>query len=525
MHEFNELFLLILLLLSIAVGTRFVAKMFRLPDSILLVVVGLFFGVIDVGFTQNAEEFITSSVIFQVFIISIFLPALLGEATSNIPFTHIKENIRPILALAFGGTFITFALVGIGSYHLIGFSIATAFVYAALMSATDPISVTSIFKTMGVNKKIMTTVEGESLFNDAVAVVLFQIGSIYLLDYIDKGWMGFALGLWLFIKVLLGGIAIGGILGYLASRWIQKIDDYALETKISILLFFGAFLIAETFHFSGVIATVVSGIILWSYGKETGMSPATRLSIKNFWDIIANIANSLIFLMVGLEIGHIDFSGKWSMIVLAILIVLASRSIAVYASLFTLKEFPSSWKHLLNWGGLKGSLSIALALSLPHSFSGREDILVLTFSTVIFSLLVQGLTIKPLIKKLGIISNKPGIIEYESTQVKMQMLIASLDELENEKLNSFISLDLYEEEKKKLESELDRYRNKMKELQIQFPQIKEEQRKDLYKLMLYAQYDRLMQLEKKEIVSDDELLEQEKLSLIEKIDKNEMESH
>lgn len=191
-------------------------------------------------------------------------------------------------------------------------------------------------------------------------------------------------------------------MGWIFSQLIRFYDDYPLEIGFSMLLFFGSFFIAEHFHVSGVIAVVVGGLIFGSYGSKVGMSDKTQMNINSFWDVITLIANSFIFLMIGLEIKNIDFSDKWIMVIAAILIVLISRSAAVYASVALLRNFPGKWTMILNWGGLKGSLSIALALSLPETFAGRDSVLVLTFSVVLFSLLVQGLTIKPLVLKLGL---------------------------------------------------------------------------------------------------------------------------
>ena len=286
---------------------------------------------------------------------------------------------------------------------MIGLPLIVAFTFAALMSATDPISVLSIFKSLGVSKKLAVTIEGESLLNDGIAVVLFQISSIYLITYIQMGIAGFGSGVLLFLKFSVGGLVIGLLLGFVFSQLLRPFDDYPLEVAFSALLFFGCYFIAEHFHFSGVIAVVVGGLIFGNYGAKIGMSKQTKVNINTFWDSITQIANSLIFLMIGLEIRHIDFADKWGIIILAILIVVVGRVIAVYSSTTIVKGLSLNEKHIINWGGLKGSLSIALALSLPADFQGKETILLLTFSVVLFSLLVQGLTIKPLVRKLGVL--------------------------------------------------------------------------------------------------------------------------
>ncbi len=406
MHQFNDIFIQILILLAISMGVIAIAKKVNQPYSIALVVVGLLLGFIHVPLLVEAEAFITQSHVFQAIIISLFLPILLGDATLKLPFSHLREQQKPVLALAFGGTLLSFLIIGMVVYWGLGLPLIVSFTFAALMSATDPISVISIFKSLGVPKNIVTIIEGESLFNDGIAVVLFQISSVYLLSYMEMGWAGIGSGILLFLKFALGGILIGAIMGFLFSQLIRLYDDFPLEIGFSMLLFFGSYFIAEHFHVSGVIAVAVSGLIFGNYGARIGMSETTNVNINSFWDVITLVANSLIFLMIGLEIRNIDFTDKWLLIAASIFIVLAGRTIALYTSLMFLKNFPSSWKMVLNWGGLKGSLSIALALSLPVSFEGREDILVLTFSIVLFSLLVQGLSIKPLVKKLKLTQAK-----------------------------------------------------------------------------------------------------------------------
>ncbi|WP_088007641.1 cation:proton antiporter [Indiicoccus explosivorum] len=401
MHEFNETFIQILILLAVAITVVGIARKLRQPDTIALVLVGLVLGLTSFPFIDRAEAFITQSNVFQIIIISLFLPILLGDATLKLPFHHLYARRKTVVGMALGGTFLSFLIIGLGTYFLIGLPIAVAFTFAALMSATDPISVLSIFKSVGVSEKLSTIMEGESLFNDGIAVVLFQISSLYLLTYLEMGWAGLGSGIWLFLRFAVGGVLVGVILGFIFSQVIRFYDDYPFEIAVSALLFFGSFFIAEQLHVSGVIAVVAGGLVFGDYGAKIGMSEITERNINSFWDVISLIANSLIFLVVGLEIRNIDFTGQWGIIALAIALVIGARIVALFLSTMPAKELNRKERILLNWGGLKGSLSIALALSLPPDFEGRETILLLTFSVVLFSLIVQGLTIKPLIRKLG----------------------------------------------------------------------------------------------------------------------------
>ncbi len=404
MHEFDEVFVQILILLAIAILVVGIAKKIKQPDTIALVLVGLILGITSfpIPLINQAEAFITQSSVFQVIIISLFLPILLGDATLKLPFHDLYEQKKTVIGMALGGTFLSFVIIGFSGHYLLGLPIAVAFTFAALMSATDPISVLSIFKSAGVSKKLSTIMEGESLLNDGIAIVLFQIASVYLLTYIEMGWAGIGSGVLLFLKFALGGILVGVVLGFIFSQVIRFYDDYPFEIAVSALLFFGSYFIAEHFHVSGVIAVVAGGFVFGDYGGKIGMSEITERNINSFWDVIALIANSFIFLIVGLEIRNIDLNGQWKIIIIAILIVIGSRIIALYLSTKPAKSLNRKERILLNWGGLKGSLSIALALSLPASFEGRETVLLLTFSVVLFSLVVQGLTLKPLIRILGL---------------------------------------------------------------------------------------------------------------------------
>ncbi|MBN8234175.1 sodium:proton antiporter [Halobacillus kuroshimensis] len=402
MHGFHDVFIQILILLAISITVIAIAKLLKEPDSIALVLVGLVLGLTELPVIEEAERYITQSEVFQATIISLFLPILLGDATLKLPFHHLFSEKKTVMGLAFMGTFISAICIGTASYFFLDLPLAVAFTFAALMSATDPISVLSIFKSLGVPQKMSTIMEGESLFNDGIAVVLFKIASIYLLTYIEMGWSGLGSGVFMFLKFAIGGALVGLAFGFFFSQIIRFFDDYPLEVAFSALLFFGSYFIAEHFHTSGVIAVVVAGFVFGDYGAKVGMSKQTKTNINTFWDSITLLANALIFLMVGLEIRNINLSENWAYIAGAIVIVLIGRTIALYISTGWIKELNAKERLLINWGGLRGSLSVALALSLPMDFSGRDQVLLLTFSVVLFSLIVQGLTLKPLIKKLGL---------------------------------------------------------------------------------------------------------------------------
>ncbi|WP_077623738.1 Na+/H+ antiporter [Sediminibacillus massiliensis] len=510
MHEFDlhHIFSIGLILVMIAAGITAIAKKFKQPYPIALVIVGAIIGLINVPVLEPLKDFATEGEIFNFAIITLFLPALLGEAALKLPFSHLRENKTPIIALAFAGTLLSFIIIGFSSMWLLQLTLPAAFVFAAVMSATDPVSVLSIFKSVGVHKRLATIIEGESLFNDGLAVVLFNISAFYLLSYTELGLLGFGYGLWEFIKVVSLGLMIGGALGYAVSRLTKYFDDYPLEIIFSIILFYGAFLLAESVEASGVIAVVVSALILGNYGSKIGMSPTTKLNINNFWDVITLLANSIVFLMVGLEITRIDMTDKWGFIALAILLVLVARSAAVYTSLAFIKDVPASWKHTLNWGGLKGSLSIALVLSLPRDFAGREEVLIFAFSIVLFSLVLQGLSIKPLISWLGVNKKEKGYHEYEELIAQAHALKIAIFEVKKLEDNFMTTEIVTQEVLSQYKQQLDTLQTKIEELYNKYPELKQKQMNTLKKHSLYAQHEAIEHLLTEGIISP-EVAEQE----------------
>ncbi|MFD2046599.1 Na+/H+ antiporter [Ornithinibacillus salinisoli] len=505
MHDLDlhHIFELGLILVMIAAGITAIAKKFKQPYPIALVIVGAIIGLVNIPVLEPLKDFITEGEVFNFVIITLFLPALLGEAALKLPFSHLNDNKKPILTLAFGGTFLSFIIIGFSSTWLLQFSLPAAFVFAAIMSATDPVSVLSIFKSVGVKKRLATVIEGESLFNDGLAVVLFNISAFSLISYIDLGLLGAGYGIWEFIKVVALGLIIGALLGYGFSHLTRFFDDYPLEIIFSIILFYGSFLLAESVEASGVIAVVVAALIFGNYGSKIGMSPATKLNINNFWDVATLLANSLVFLMVGLEITRINVAENWGLIFIAILIVLIARSITVYCSLFFIKNIPLSWKHILNWGGLKGSLSIALVLSLPRDFEGREEILLLAFSVVLFSLVVQGLSIKPLISWLGVNKIENGNQAYEVFIARAHRFETGIQEIINVRKKLFVSEVVSKEIIDEYEKQRTTLHNDIKELFHNHPELKEKQKVALLKHSLYAQHEAIDHLLREEIISSE----------------------
>jgi CPA1 family monovalent cation:H+ antiporter len=377
-----------------------VAKRIGIPYTVALVLGGLLLSVVPLPplaplHQGNRPDWLTPDVI-----LTLFLPALLFEGSLKIELRHIKTDLLPLLLLANLGVLVATLVTGLVVYYAVGMSLIVALLFGSMVSATDPISVLSIFKDVQVDERLSVLVEGESLLNDGTAVALFQI----LLAAAVAGGISLVSGAEQFFLSVLGGALLGLALGYFVSKLTKRIDDAQIEITLTTILAYGTFLLARDLHLSGVIATVAAGLVIGNLATKTGMSARTLTALRSFWEYAAFIINSLVFLLIGLEVRLGGLLRAWKPILIAVAAIFLGRILSVYTivPLSNLFSTPISfvWQHVLVWGGLRGALSLALALSLDSAFPYRDEILNLTFGVVIFSILVQGLSIKPLLRKL-----------------------------------------------------------------------------------------------------------------------------
>ena len=319
----------------------------------------------------------------------------------------------PLLALAGVGTTISAAVVAGATTALLGWPLASALVFGALIAATDPVAIIAMFKDNKVKGRMRLLVESESLLNDGAAAVLFVMALAWATN--GDGQTAGETVLTLF-KVVLGGVLVGALSGGVAIVASLRTAEHLVEAALTTIAAYGSFLLAEYFHVSGVLATVTAGLIMGNLGllsEEEGgyISLKGREFVLSFWDFAAFLANSVVFLLIGVDVASTPFGAVGATpVIVAIATVLAARAITVYplSSLFLGSRWKVSWReqHVLWWGGLRGALALALALSLPQSLPRRDEIVAVTFGVVAFSIVVQGLTMPLLLRALGFLPRR-----------------------------------------------------------------------------------------------------------------------
>ncbi len=394
----------LVLLFAAASVVALIARRLRIPYTVGLVLAGLGLGAahVDHGFHLTKE-----------LLYAVFLPGLLFEASYHLHFADFKESARAIVALAVPGVV---AAIGVTASLLVfsshatgvasGFGWPHALVFSALIAATDPIAVVALFKTLGAPKRLGVLTEGESLVNDGTSIVLFTI--VYS-AVTTGGGFGIAAGAFEFLKVVGFGCLTGGAVAFVTSLVLKRIDDPMIEITLTTVTAYGSFVLAERFHFSGVISTVTAGMVCGSYGAPRAMTAATPVALESFWEYVAFALNSLVFLLIGLEVRIGALFAALAPITIAFLAVTLGRAAVVFAVSALLRKtaerIPWTWSVMLTWGGLRGALSMVLALALPSDFPQRDLVVTMTFGVVLLSIVLQGTTAGPLLRRLGLASS------------------------------------------------------------------------------------------------------------------------
>jgi CPA1 family monovalent cation:H+ antiporter len=371
-----------------------VSRRLKLPYSVGLVIAG-----IALALLPSAIELpLTRDLIFNI-----FLPPLIFEAALHLEWKAFRRDLPLTAGLAFPGVVLAAATVAGGMYFLIGWSWIGAALFGVLIAATDPVSVIASFREMNVARRLSMLVETESLLNDGAAAVGFSllisiaageaVTPVALIDSL----------LWTVAGGIGVGLVIAGGLLILAGRT----EDHLVEITLTTIAAYGSFLLAEHFHMSGVLASLSAGLLVGNFGMMRSISENSRSHVLAFWEYAAFLANSVVFILIGGHEAHQHLTVVAGAAAVAMVLVLAGRSLAVYpiCALFATSglRIDHRYQHVLVWGGLRGALALALALALPGNIPERGEIIAVSFAVVAFSIFVQGLTMPYLIRQLGLL--------------------------------------------------------------------------------------------------------------------------
>jgi CPA1 family monovalent cation:H+ antiporter len=335
------------ILFSISTGVAIVVRHLRVPYTVALVVVGLALGALRLVEAPH----LTKELLF-----ALFLPGLLFDAAFNLDAREFWHNRLAISALAVPGVLVGIVLTGLIAAGVIqgagldpGFGWRYGLVFGALVAATDPIAVVGLFRTLRAPERLRVLVEGESLLNDGTSIVLFTL----ILAFVSGAATSAGDLLVRFITIVGGGALVGAVIGFGASRVISRIDDAMIEITLTTIAAYGSFVLGEQLHYSGVIATVAAGMICGNYGRRIGMSPSSQLAVQTFWDYVAFALNSIIFLLIGFEVGVGSLATSWPVIAVAFIAVVAGRAGVILGVTVLLRRTPESiplrWAAALTW--------------------------------------------------------------------------------------------------------------------------------------------------------------------------------
>jgi CPA1 family monovalent cation:H+ antiporter len=392
-----EAIALFVALITLAAMVGLVVRRLAIPYTVALVILGL----AGTAFLPRDQVVVTPELVLLV-----LLPGLVFEAALKIEFADLRSTLGGVALLAIPGVLISAVIVALVLNLATGLRLELGFVVGAMVAATDPAAVIATFRQLGSPRRLATLIESESLFNDGTALVIFAISLRAVTGGVNSGDV---------LVTLLGAIvistAIGLMVGYVVARTIATIDDHLIELTLSLAAAYGTYLVADQLHQSGIIATVVAGVVIGNHGRSIGMSARTQEALDIVWEFFAFLLTALVFLLVGLAIDLGGLVEALPSVVWGVVAILAGRALVIYlvfgpASRLAVRlrgghRVPLAWLHVMFWAGLRGAVAVAMALSLPVDFPERALLQQITFGVVLFTLLVQGTTAEWIIDRVG----------------------------------------------------------------------------------------------------------------------------
>jgi monovalent cation:H+ antiporter, CPA1 family len=436
--EVAQLVSVLIILLLVATGVALLSRWLRMPYVAGLVLAGL-------AVTQLLPQRIGLD---ASLVLNLFLPILLFEAAINTDISRLRSTVKPIALLAGPGVVIAGGIIALVLKFGLGLTWIPALLVGVMLANTDTVSVIAVFKEVPVPSRLSTIVEGETLFNDILTLVLFNLvlsvnatGSFSVLDGLQQ----------LFVAIA-GSILVGLGLGYLSTGstgLLARLDDPLSSILLTVAVALGTFQIGQVLGVSGGVAVVVAGLIFGTIGLASHVSASNKLTLLSFWECASFAVNSFIFLLIGIEIDLITLWQTLPAVLLAVFACQVARIVSVYGLLALVRWFdrpvPWRWQHVLFFGNIKGSLSMALALSLPSALAERSQLITLVFGTVLLSLIGQGLSLPWLVKRLQLSRLSTSRQQIEELQAQLMTAKAAQDELDSLLRSGVLPKAVYEE--------------------------------------------------------------------------------
>lgn len=429
-----DLVTVLIILLLVATGVALITRRLRIPYVSGLVLAGL-----------AIAEFLPERVgLNPALILNLFLPILIFEAAINTDISHLRSTLKPIAILAGPGVILASGVTGILLKLSLGLVWIPALFAGVILSITDTVSVIAVFKEVTVPSRLITIVEGESLFNDGIALVLFS-----LIATAATGSLTIPGGIQQLLVVITGGAIVGLGVGYLSIGLLRRSDDPLSNMLLTVAIALGANQLGHIVGVSGAVAVVVAGLVVGNLGLSQYASASTKVTLRSFWEYAGFGVNTFIFLLIGLEINLTTLWHTLPAVLLTVVIYQTGRLLSVYPLLTLLQFFdrpiPLRWQHVLFLGNIKGSLSMALALTLPSSLPNREGLIALVFGVVLVSVIGQGLSLPWLVKRLKLSSVPDSQHQLETLQLQLIASKAAQDELDTLLKAGLLPKAVYEE--------------------------------------------------------------------------------
>lgn len=461
--DLKQFLIILLVALSAASLPKIFAPLRQVPSTLLLLIVGLSLALVEVRLLDLSPGMI----------LMIFLPPLLFEAAWNMKWSQLQAEILPSSLYAVGGVLVSIAGVGWTLHTFAYISWMTALLVGACLSATDSASVIGLLRELGAGKRLTTLLEGESLFNDGASVVAF---SILVELAINSQHFELSTAVLRFVVVTGIGLGIGGLIGVCVALLTQRYELAWVEQALTLVTAYGTYLLVEELGGSGVIGVVTAGLVIGNFSTQTGVEAVKRSPTTEFWEFAMFLVNSVLFLLLGDQIHLSNLIAHIDTTAITILAVVASRALVIYGfSTLTnwLATTNISWQDqtVLWWTGLRGSVSIALALSLPLAIRGREEIIANSFGVVWFTLLVQGLSTKFLLEKLNLLEDKSLYQHYFELIARNEALQGVFEHLSTKKqlafsqISQLSQLEFVQQQQQQLQIDIECLQEKYPQLQ------------------------------------------------------------